>query len=151
MVKINWGLAANIIQLKQLWDEGKTASEIGAIMEVSRNAVIGKVHRLKLSRRVDTWPRKLKTNLQQRTRPSSQSLFQRVPTVPSLRPLRPLPPRNLAKPISGKVTIVELTGCKYATDFADGKHLFCNAATEGKSPYCAFHHDRVRNLQANYA
>ena len=39
-------------QLKKLWAEGKSASQIAAeIGGVSRNAVIGKVHRLGLSGR----------------------------------------------------------------------------------------------------
>lgn len=41
-----------VAKLRELWSQGKTASEIGvALGGVSRNAVIGKVHRLKLSGR----------------------------------------------------------------------------------------------------
>ena len=39
--------------LKKLWGEGKTAAEIAKTLgDVTRNAVIGKAHRLKLSARV---------------------------------------------------------------------------------------------------
>ena len=45
-----------IEKLKQLWDEGLTASRIAAELgEVTRNAVIGKAHRLGLQA---GWPRK---------------------------------------------------------------------------------------------
>ena len=39
--------------LKSLWTQGKSASEIAAILgeEVSRNAIIGKAHRLGLAGR----------------------------------------------------------------------------------------------------
>ncbi|PZP56146.1 MAG: gcrA cell cycle regulator family protein [Micavibrio aeruginosavorus] len=42
-----------VLQLKQLWGEGKTAAEIAKMLGgITRNAVIGKAHRLKLSGRV---------------------------------------------------------------------------------------------------
>ncbi len=41
-----------IEQLTQLWDEGVTTAEIGRRIGVSKNAVIGKVHRIGLVPRV---------------------------------------------------------------------------------------------------
>jgi GcrA cell cycle regulator len=40
-----------INQLKQLWNEGKSTGEIGKILGVSKNAVVGKAHRLGLESR----------------------------------------------------------------------------------------------------
>lgn len=40
--------SARVEQLKELWLKGLTAGQISNIMDVSRNAVIGKVHRLDL-------------------------------------------------------------------------------------------------------
>ena len=42
-------------KLKELWGKGNTASQIaGIIGDVSRNAVIGKAHRLNLSSKIKT-------------------------------------------------------------------------------------------------
>jgi hypothetical protein len=42
-----------ITKLTELWDKGMTASDIGKIMGITRNMVMGKAHRLSLDRRVN--------------------------------------------------------------------------------------------------
>ena len=37
-----------VADLKRLWETGKSASEIGKILGVSKNSVVGKAHRLQL-------------------------------------------------------------------------------------------------------
>jgi len=51
--KMSW-TDERVTVLKQLWGEGKTAAEIAKELGegVTRNAVIGKAHRLKLSSRM---------------------------------------------------------------------------------------------------
>jgi len=39
-----------VLSLRQLWDEGHSTAEIGRRLGVSKNAVVGKAHRLDLSR-----------------------------------------------------------------------------------------------------
>ena len=49
MTRIHWD-NQRIEKLKKLWAEGKTAKEIAIIFgDISRNSVIGKVHRLGLT------------------------------------------------------------------------------------------------------
>ena len=40
----------DVIQISELWKDGKSAREIGSIMNRSRNSIIGKVHRLGFSK-----------------------------------------------------------------------------------------------------
>ena len=36
--------------LKKMWDEGLTTGEIGKRLNVSKNSIVGKVHRLQIGR-----------------------------------------------------------------------------------------------------
>jgi GcrA cell cycle regulator len=57
-------------QLKKLWESGLSASQIAAELgNVTRNAVIGKVHRLGLSGRAKSPPRRRRASAR-RVRPS---------------------------------------------------------------------------------
>lgn len=47
-----------IQKLKTLWDNGGTGAEIAAVLGTTRNAVLGKVNRIGLSRN-DGWPCKI--------------------------------------------------------------------------------------------
>ena len=52
-VEVTW-TDERIERLKQLWGEGVTTAEIGRMIGVTKNAVIGKVHRIGLQPRVVT-------------------------------------------------------------------------------------------------
>lgn len=143
-----------VAMLKQLWGEGKTAAEIAKILGgVTRNAVIGKAHRLKLSGRVSP--------IQQNTRPEtvisrsrSASASHMTSTAVSAsveaRPMRALA-RELETPVAprveeyvpGKIVkLVELKErmCRWPIgDPKDEKFGFCGCEAHPDLPYCDYH------------
>lgn len=138
-----------IATLTRLWLEGWSASKIAAqIAGATRNAVIGKVQRLRLP------PRKTQVHFTSGTKPRNKPRKSRAkPKVVKMRPPVPKPepfeftagtwePLAWATP----VTLEHVTGCRWpASDpFAPigSVDLFCNCKpVEGKS-YCPEHQAR---------
>lgn len=138
--------------LKKLWADGLSASQIAAELGgITRNAVIGKVHRLGLSGRA-----KSSSSGTARPRKPRQPGMMRV-SRPSMRgntalahayehDLEPEPELidNII-PIGQRRTILELTEdtCRWPIgDPGSSEFFFCGGPTLTSLPYCA-HHSRV--------
>jgi len=137
--------------LKKLWADGLSASQIaGELGGITRNAVIGKVHRLGLSGRAKSAssaaPRPRKA------RPASHMM--RVPRA-SIRGNTALaydydaePEPELVEaviPLEQRRTLVQLTDatCRWPVgDPGSPDFFFCGGQTKEDSPYCA-HHSRI--------
>jgi GcrA cell cycle regulator len=136
--------------LKKLWTDGLSASQIAAELGgITRNAVIGKVHRLGLSGRAkspaSTAPRPRKTR--------SHSHVLRVPR-PVMRGNTALahayeydvePEPELIDnviPIGQRRTLLELTEetCHWPIgDPGSTEFFFCGGSSVSGLPYCAYH------------
>jgi GcrA cell cycle regulator len=114
--------------LKQLWGEGKTAAEIAKALGegVTRNAVIGKAHRLKLSSRVSP--------IQQAAKKPVKS------EAPKVKKMQPVIKRSVFK---GKgVSMAELGNgmCRWPNgDPRDAEFNFCGCQAVPGLPYCEEH------------
>ena len=130
-----------VTRLKSLWLDGHSASAVARQLGgVTRNAVIGKVHRLGLSGR---------------TQPSPPDRLKRAPTQPAVRMRSPA--RPVAKPIPFTATLVRAApaidpdtprtpllrlsacGCRFGLgDPRDDGFGFCGAPRV-RGAYCAPH------------
>jgi GcrA cell cycle regulator len=141
--------------LKKLWAEGLSASQIaGRLGGVTRNAVIGKVHRLGLSGRAtssrSTSPRPRRANLPRPHRAPSILFGTRgnVALKPvyeaELEPL-PAPVAELVIPPSERASILTLKEamCRWPIgDPGEPEFHFCGRKSLGGMPYCE-HHARM--------
>ena len=156
--------------LKKLWGEGQSASQIAKELGgVTRNAVIGKVHRLGLSNRTtaaaksesqikpNTKPeltaRRKTEPVAKETDPKSSLIQARRQIIPAGQPLPPQPSANEISPEAlakvseiekkaKKISLLELTErtCKWPVgDPATPDFWFCGLPTQSGKPYCEAH------------
>lgn len=151
-------------QLKKLWAEGLSASQIAArIGDVTRNAVIGKVHRLGLAGRATTSRIKtLRPRKSAAARPASakrQRMLRFHPHsgmpregFPPLLPtdLQPdVAPRSyeeLVIPLEERASILSLKESSCRWPIGDPQHEdfhFCGRGKMDGLPYCEFHARRA--------
>jgi GcrA cell cycle regulator len=160
---MNW-TDERVERLKKLWADGLSASQIAAQLGgVSRNAVIGKVHRLNLpgraksggqasvrTKRTTAAPRAPnyagRTASTQTTRPVGRSsggaaLKQDLDVV-AAEEIDTRPMDDVVVPISRRLTLVELSErtCKWPVGdpLQEGFH-FCGNDSGDASPYCGYH------------
>ena len=92
----------NIARLKQLWAEGLSTAEIGRRMGVSKNAIVGKAHRLLLESR----PSPIRRDVGDRPARIPQPRRVVGPTLPSLAAP---PPRIDNAPLDASPTLADLS------------------------------------------
>ena len=144
MSSSSWS-AERVTVLRQLWREGRSAAEIAkSLGGVTRNAVIGKVHRLGLAGRMTParprWPAIPRAE----TRPVRRRAPSKTPPPPAAPAVRA---RRAGTPVVEALARVRyacaLTGrtCRWPIgDPREAGFGYCGDAVSGKGPYCAGHH-----------
>ena len=150
-----------VSELTRLWSTGLSASEIGKILGVSKNSVVGKAHRMKLESRPspikrspDGQPRRNRVSRSRRI-PMSDAPLQGATTAsrPTIAPppgmaaragdLDPVASevlRRSTRAVSRKAAGGRSSACLWPIgDPGDPDFHFCGAPTVPGKPYCASH------------
>lgn len=139
--------------LKKLWLEGLSASQIAAELGgVTRNAVIGKVHRLGLSGRTRNPRGSTRPAPKHKPQPAQQASSGNLKLKAQPRAEAALAPETQAKPAldlvetgapeSRRASILMLNDrvCKWPIgDPSKEDFHFCGCPSETGSPYCPYH------------
>ena len=132
--------------LKKLWADGLSASQIAAELGgITRNAVIGKVHRLGLSGRA-----KSPSSSSPRPRKARSSGHMMRISRPAIRGNTALAydydaepePELIEIPLEQRKTLLQLNDktCHWPVgDPGSGDFFFCGGESADDKPYCSFH------------
>ncbi len=154
--------------LRKLWSEGLSASQIAAQLgSVTRNAVIGKVHRLKLSsrgrttaapaRQKKTTTASVGTKSAPRTTTVTRTVTIGATAIQTQFDAEPVaryhvrPTENVVVPISRRLQLVQLSErtCKWPNgDPLSEDFSFCGNDAAETGPYCGYH-SRIAFQPAN--
>jgi GcrA cell cycle regulator len=143
--------------LRQLWLDGRSASQISAQLGhgLTRNAVIGKVHRLGLAGRAKSPSSSASTPRpaaapRVASRPSPRgggraAVHGNMALALSPEPMletRPVFQEDVVVPMSLRVTIIELKEamCRWPLgDPTSSEFRYCGSPSQEAGPYCAYH------------
>ena len=130
---------SNVARLKELWDQGLPTAQIGKLLGFTKNAVVGKAHRIGLERR----PSPIRRTAVKPDRKKARS-----PVMPKLAFEKPTSEEKIfisstekfTPGIKNIFTSSPKRGCEWPTGHPDENEFhFCNKERFEDKPYCINH------------
>jgi GcrA cell cycle regulator len=145
-----------VAQLRSLWLEGHSTAEIGRRLAVTKNAVVGKAHRMNLLARPSPIRREQAEGDRPRPRPPRHVVGSTLPPLPAVgeapaRPTPPTVPARVERPAPAPAAtpprlapvppsqIRTVACCWPIGDPGTKSFRFCDAPAVPGKPYCAEH------------
>lgn len=130
---MTWDEAA-LETLKRLWESGMSTAKIGKEMGITKNAVIGKAHRIGLPHRAPCVKPPFKYEAKRKERRTKRLVKIKVKRIETRRDAYK---GALNIPMSEIVK-----GCLFGTDMSGQTHLFCGQKYTAY-PYCNHHREKA--------
>ncbi len=129
---------SNVARLKELWDQGLPTAQIGKLLGFTKNAVVGKAHRIGLERR----PSPIRRTAVKPDRKKARS-----PIVPTLKfesskeePIETTKPQTFQPAVKNFFTSQTKRGCEWPEGHPDESDFkFCGKDRFEDKPYCTDH------------
>lgn len=129
--RFDWTDDATLSRFRSLWDQGLSTSRIGEALGVSKNAIVGKAHRLGFPARPS--PIQHRPDYLTREKKIRRAPTETLPKLTAIQPLKTTVAAIRARP--GKVE-----PCNYPTETNSWpRYRLCGIPSIPGKPYCAHH------------
>ena len=129
----------NVARLKELWDQGLPTAQIGKLLDFTKNAVVGKAHRIGLERR----PSPIRRTAAKPDRKKARSPIMPILNFESKNAEvieTPSIPQNFHPSVKNIFSSITKRGCEWPVGHPEEVEFhFCNEERFEDKPYCINH------------